>query len=105
MPQLGLDVLDVLPILEAEAGIGMLRDELLYREIFYTVKEAQILIERWRRAYNTVRPHSALGYHPPAPEAIVVQPGDTGSALIRLGLADDSMASAVVKAKPCGVWD
>ena len=47
-----------------------LRDELLDREIFYTLTEAMILIERWRREYNTVRPHSALGYRPPAPEAI-----------------------------------
>jgi transposase InsO family protein len=38
---------------------------LLNGEIFYTLKEAQILIERWRREYNTVRPHSALGYRPP----------------------------------------
>ena len=39
-------------------------------EIFYTLAEAKILIERWRREYNTVRPHSALGYRPPAPEAV-----------------------------------
>ena len=53
-----------------ESFNGKLRDELLNGEIFYTLKEAQILIERWRREYNTVRPHSALGYRPPAPEAI-----------------------------------
>ena len=47
------------------------RDELLDGETFYTLREAQILIERWRRHYNTVRPHSALGYRPPAPEVIV----------------------------------
>jgi len=47
------------------------RDELLNGEIFYTLKEAQIIIEQWRRHYNTVRPHSALGYRPLAPEAIV----------------------------------
>ncbi|MCZ4259223.1 integrase core domain-containing protein, partial [Limimaricola sp. G21655-S1] len=47
------------------------RNELLDAEIFYTLREAQILIERWRRHYNTVRPHSALGYRPPAPESIV----------------------------------
>ena len=40
-------------------------------EIFYTLKEAQIIIEQWRCHYNTNRPHSALGYRPPAPEAIV----------------------------------
>ena len=47
------------------------RDELLNGEIFYTLKEAQTVIEEWRRHYNTVRPHSALGYRPPAPETIV----------------------------------
>ena len=47
------------------------RDELLDREIFYTLTEAQILIERWRRQYNTVRPHSALGYRRPAPDAVM----------------------------------
>jgi transposase InsO family protein len=48
-----------------------LRDELLNSEIFYTLKEAKILIEQWRQHYNTVRPHSALGYKPPTPEAIL----------------------------------
>jgi transposase InsO family protein len=57
-----------------ESFNGKLRDELLDREIFYTLTEAQILIERWRREYNTVRPHSALGYRPPAPEAISPTP-------------------------------
>ncbi len=46
------------------------RDELLNGEIFTTLREAQILIERWRRHYNTIRPHSALGYRPPAPKSI-----------------------------------
>jgi transposase InsO family protein len=45
--------------------------ELLNGELFYTLREAQILIEQWRIHYNTVRPHSALGYRPPAPESIV----------------------------------
>ncbi len=53
-----------------ESFNGKLRDELLNGEIFYTLKEAQILIERWRYHYNTVRPHSALGYRPPAPETV-----------------------------------
>ena len=48
---------------------GKLRDELLNGEIFYTVAEARVLIERWREHYNRVRPHSALRYRPPAPEA------------------------------------
>ena len=47
------------------------RDELLNGEIFYSLREAQILIEQWRRHYNTKRPQSALGYRPPASEAIV----------------------------------
>ena len=47
------------------------RDELLNGEVFYTLREAQILIERWRHHYNTVRPHSALRYRPPAPESII----------------------------------
>ena len=45
--------------------------KLLNGEIFYTLKEAQIIIEQWRIHYNTKRPHSALGYRPPAPETIV----------------------------------
>jgi transposase InsO family protein len=47
------------------------RDELLNGEIFCSLREAQILIEQWRQHYNTVRPHSALGYRPPAPESII----------------------------------
>ena len=53
-----------------ESFNGKLRNELLNREIFYTLKEASILIEQWRRHYNGVRPHSALGYRPTAPETI-----------------------------------
>lgn len=55
-----------------ESFNGKLRDELLNREIFYTLREAQVLIEAWRRHYNAVRPHSALGWKPPAPENIVL---------------------------------
>jgi putative transposase len=66
-----------------ESSNGKLRDELLNGEIFYTLQEAQILIERWRQEYNTVRPHSALGYRPPAPAAIAVIPRDPGYALLR----------------------
>ena len=69
-----------------ESFNGKLRDELLNGEIFYTLKEAQILIERWRQEYNTVRPHSALGYRPPAPEAIRPIPRDPGSAMLRQNL-------------------
>ncbi|MCE9603296.1 MAG: IS3 family transposase [Planctomycetia bacterium] len=53
-----------------ESFNGKLRDELLEREIFDTLREAKVLIERWRREYNTIRPHSSLGYRPPAPEAV-----------------------------------
>jgi transposase InsO family protein len=52
------------------------RDELLNGEVFYSLKEAQITIEQWRRHYNTKRPHSALGYRPPAMEAIVPVDGN-----------------------------
>ena len=48
-----------------------LRDEFLNGEVFYTLKEAQIIIEKWRKHYNTKRPHSALGYRPPAPQSII----------------------------------
>ena len=54
-----------------ESFNGKLRDECLNMETFYTLKEAQILIEQWRRFYNTERPHSALGYRPPAPKAVL----------------------------------
>ena len=57
-----------------ESFNGKLRDELLNGEIFYTLKEAIILIERWRIHYNTVRPHSSLGYQPPAPQTILPRP-------------------------------
>jgi len=49
---------------------GKLRDELPYGEISYNIKAAKVLIENWRRAYNTVRPHSSLDYKPPEPEAV-----------------------------------
>ena len=55
-----------------ESFNGKLRDELLNREIFTTLAEANILIERWRMDYNHIRPHSSLGYRPPAPEAVMV---------------------------------
>ena len=66
-----------------ESFNSKLRDELLNGEIFYCLREAEVLIEAWRRHYNTVRPHSSLGYRPPAPEAVLprdvvvpVWPGD-----------------------------
>ncbi len=53
-----------------ESFNGKFRDELLNREVFDTLYEAEVLTERWRWEYNTVRPHSSLGYRPPAPETI-----------------------------------
>lgn len=55
-----------------ESFNGKLRDELLKGELFYTLREAQIILEQWRRQYNTCRPHSALGYRPPAPETHIL---------------------------------
>ena len=63
-----------------ESFNGRLQDELLKRELFHTPREAQVLIERWRWHYNHVRPHSALGYRPPAPEAVLA---GAGSASLR----------------------
>jgi transposase InsO family protein len=54
-----------------ESFNGKLRDELLNLEIFYNLTEAKVLIGQWRREYNQIRPHSALGYRPPAPEAVL----------------------------------
>ena len=57
-----------------EPSHGRLRDELLDREIFHTLLEAKVLIEQWRKHYNHIRPQSALGCIPPAPEARVPWP-------------------------------
>jgi putative transposase len=54
-----------------ESFNGKLRDEVLNREVFFTLKEAKIVIEKWRQEYNTVRPHSSLNGLPPAPQAIL----------------------------------
>ncbi len=54
-----------------ESFNGTLGDEVLKREIFYTLEEAQFLIEQWRKEYNQIRPHSSLGYRSPAPETVV----------------------------------
>ena len=62
-----------------ESFNSKLRDELLNGEIFYSLAEARVVIEAWRVHYNTVRPHSSLGYRPPAPEAIHRPPHDGGS--------------------------
>ena len=64
-----------------ESFNGKLRDELLNGEIFYSLKEAQIVIEQWRKHDNAVRPHSSLGYRPPAPQVFrpVPHPLDHGA--------------------------
>ena len=81
MPRVGVKTLYIEPGSPWENGYnesfnGKLRDELLNGEIFYTLREAQVLIEQWRRHYNTIRPHSALGYRPPAPQTIVLRRGN-----------------------------
>lgn len=68
-----------------ESFNGKLRDELLDREIFDTLFEAKVLVERWRREYNHIRPHSSLGYKPPAPEAVL--PIDGNKSLLLFGSA------------------
>ena len=60
------------------------RVKLLDHEIFDTGFEAKVLIERWRRDYNTHRPHSALGYRPPAPEATTPMPSGSGAPPLHL---------------------
>ena len=65
-----------------ESFNGKLRDELLNVELFNDLREAKVLIERWRKHYNTARPHSALGYKPPVPETIFS--ADQASAMWRL---------------------
>jgi len=57
-----------------ESFNGKLRDEVLRREVFYTLEEAKVLIEDWRAEYNTIRPHSSLGYRPPAPQTRTLLP-------------------------------
>ena len=76
LPKVGVKTLFIEPGSPWENGYnesfnGKLRAELLNGEIFYTLREARVLIEQWRRRYNTVRPHSALGYRPPASEAFL----------------------------------
>ena len=79
LPRLGVKTLFIEPGSPWENGYnesfnGKLRDELLNGEIFYTLQEAKVLIERWRQRYNTIRPHSSLSslsYRPPAPAAIL----------------------------------
>jgi len=62
-----------------ESFNGKLRDECLNREAFSTLLEAKVLIEQWRKEYNQIRPHSACGYRPPAPEAILLLQEDSAT--------------------------
>lgn len=66
-----------------ESSNARLRDELPDGEIFYSPREAEIILESWRRHYNTVRPHASLGYKPPAPEVIIPAPAAWPAAPIR----------------------
>jgi len=77
-----------------ESFNGKLRDELLNVELFNDLREAKVLIERWRRHYNTVRPHTSLGYQPPAPEAIAQ--ADLASTVWRLRPDQPSIGSNAV---------
>jgi putative transposase len=72
-----------------ESFNGKLRDELLDREIFTTLHEAQVLIERWRVHYNTKRPHSSLGYKPPAPQTILPTPSRMAYAMLQPSLMEE----------------
>lgn len=92
LPRVGVKTLYIEPGSPWENGYnesfnGKLRDELLNGEIFYTLQEAKVLIEQWRRHYNTVRPHSALSYRPPAPQTIV--PHRVDRPFANEGLRDD----------------
>lgn len=79
LKRLDVKVLFIEPVSPWENGYieslnGMMRNELLAIEIFCSLKEAQVMIERWRQQYNTVKPQSALGYRPQVPAATVSQP-------------------------------
>ena len=67
-----------------ESFNGKLRDELLERELFYTLLEVRVLTKRYRRTYNQIRPHNSLGYRPPAPEALL--PADPVPVLVGLNI-------------------
>ena len=76
-----------------ESFNGKLRDELLNGEIFSTLQEAKVLIERWRAHYNTLRPHSSLGYRPPAPEPLTGRDPASGLSLRSMPLAGNGFAT------------
>jgi putative transposase len=76
-----------------ESFNGKLTDELLDCEVFDTLPEAKVLIERYRVRYNTVRPHSSLGYRPPAPEAIVAWTPAFGASLLLLAPMSEAIGA------------
>ena len=78
-----------------ESFNARLRDELLNGEIFYSLKEAQIIIESWRQHYNRIRPHASLGYRAPAPEVFV--PGLTAWPSALVGAAPTATLSLAPK--------
>ena len=89
LPRVGVKTLYIEPGSPWENGYnesfnGKLRDELLNGEIFYSMTEAKVLIKQWRRHYNTIRPHSSLGYRPPAPQTVLPHRGDPPFAADRL---------------------
>ena len=80
LPRVGVRTLLITPWSPGENGYiesfdGKLRDELLDRDSFHALGESKVLIERGRQEYNTIRPHSSLGYRPPAPDAVGWRPG------------------------------
>ena len=80
-----------------ESFNARLRDELLNGEIFYALREAQIVIESWRRHYNTTRPHASIGYKPPAPEGIHARIRRVAGCATPTGSADHAGATANLK--------
>ena len=83
-----------------ESFNSKLRDELLNGEVFYSLREAEVLIEAWRRHFNTVRPHSSLRYTPPAPEAILPRSGNVALWPRAPALEGTSSANPDVAPKP-----
>ena len=97
--QIGVKTLYIAPGSPWENGYnasfnGSLRDDLLNGEIFYSLAEAKVLIEAWRRQYNTVRPHSSLGHRPPTPETATPPYPASGSATLHLH--PDMAAAALI---------
>ena len=82
-----------------ESFNARLRDELLDGEIFYSLREAEVVIESWRRHYNTVRPHASLGFRPPAPEVVLPAFAAWPAALRRPALADHADRGAQADAE------